>query len=175
MVTATNEPAEVFQIPHNRTAEQAVLGSLLLDNSLIDEAITLVFPTDFYIKSNRTIYEAMIRLQENGSAIDPVLLEKELTRTKQLESIGGMAYVASLLDGVVRTSNLAHYTQILREETRYRELLKISGQMRAAVLSRKKDAQSLCLEYEQLISTIYNDPHQQWFVSSAEIANQDVS
>ncbi len=174
MVTATNETTEIFQIPHNKNAEQALIATLILDNSLMDEANSLLTPADFYIKSNRAIYEAMVHLHENGSAIDPVLLERELTRTKQLEVVGGMAYIASLLDGAVRTTNLEHYAKILREETRYRELLRLSGQIRAGVLTRKKDAQSLCLEYEQQIAGIYNDPHQQWFVSSAEIVNQEV-
>src|SRR5262245_50183821 len=101
-------------LPQNLEAERAVLGAILLDNGLCNQAVELLKRDDFFLDSHRRIFERMIVLSETARAIDMITLKEELTRAGDLEFVGGMAYVASLLDGAVRTSNIEQYAKIIK-------------------------------------------------------------
>src|SRR5262249_48922301 len=96
-------------LPQNVEAERAVLGAILLDSSLCNQAVELLRRDDFFLDSHRRIYDKMLLLSDTGRAIDLITLQEELVRAGELEQIGGMAYMASLLDGAVRTSNMEYY------------------------------------------------------------------
>ena len=81
-------------LPSSIEAERLILGVVLLDNVAINQAAENLKPDDFFIGSNRRIYEKMIALYERGQAIDPVTLQEELRRAGELELVGGPAYIA---------------------------------------------------------------------------------
>ena len=68
-------------LPHSVEAERAILGSVLLDNSLVNHAIELLRPEDFYVRAHQFVFRAMIALSERGSEIDPLLLSEPVTVT----------------------------------------------------------------------------------------------
>jgi replicative DNA helicase len=67
-------------LPNSAEAERAILGSVILDNGLVSQAIELLKPDDFYVPSHRRIFLAMISLFERGSEINPILVGEELRR-----------------------------------------------------------------------------------------------
>jgi len=120
-------------VPHNVEAEEAVLGSLLIDI----EAATRVTPTlkagDFYIQKNAWIYEAICALYERHEPVDFVTLCDELERQEQLEEIGGAAYITHLINAVPSAIHAESYARIVRDASRRRQALAVASHLAQAV------------------------------------------
>jgi hypothetical protein len=103
-------------LPVNLSAEQSILGAILLDNSCYAQAASLLRADDFSLDSHRRVYAHMCTLGESGRPIDFVTLTEELTRNKELEAVGGIAYITSLTDGLPRAQNIESYIRIVRDK-----------------------------------------------------------
>src|SRR5437763_919730 len=84
--------------PQNIEAEQAVLGSLLLENDFLHEVVTFLDVKDFYRDTHQTIYRAILDLYDLGKAIDAITLSEELTRREQYKAIGGEETLRQIID-----------------------------------------------------------------------------
>ena len=87
-------------LPASADAERAILGAILLDNTAYSQAAEHLQAEDFSLDSHRRIYLRMMELAEVGRAIDFVTLTEQLGQHKEIESVGGVAYVTSLTDGL---------------------------------------------------------------------------
>src|ERR687896_2151551 len=83
-------------LPNSSEAERAILGAIIIDNTLVTQAIEQLKPADFYVPSHRRIFLAMIALFERGSEINPILIGEELRREGELESTGGVTFITNL-------------------------------------------------------------------------------
>jgi len=113
----------ISTLPANIEAERSILGAILLDNLAFNQAAEHLRPEDFSLDSNRRIYSRMIDLAESSRPIDIVTLVEELSRNKELQAIGDMAYVSSLLDGVPDRPSIEHYVKIVRDKALLRGLI----------------------------------------------------
>lgn len=111
-----------FQIPANIEAEKVCLGAVLLDNQAWDEVATLQ-PDDWHIDSHRRIRMAMKRLLDAGSPIDIVTLANYLNSRHEVEAVGGVAYLASLTEGLPRRPVVEEYVRILKDKGMLRRLI----------------------------------------------------
>src|SRR3954465_9729691 len=93
-------------LPHNLEAERSVLGAILVHNDAFNLAAQVVEPADFYRDAHRRIYDKMISLNERNNAIDFTRGKVGLARGGTLEGVGAPAYIASLVDGVPRATNV---------------------------------------------------------------------
>ena len=118
-------------LPCNLEAERSILGAILLDDKAIHVVLGSLRTEDFYLESHRRIFDKMIALTADGTAIDLVTLKNDLQRSDDLESAGGAAYLASLTDGMPRAVNIEHYAQIVKEKATLRRLIQISNEMMA--------------------------------------------
>ena len=111
--------------PHNLEAEKAVLGAVLLDSSLFNQAAQVLRADDFYLESHRRVFRAFAAISEKGAAeaIDMVTLREALAREGSLEDAGGAAYLSSLIDGLPRYSNIEHYARIVKDKSLLRRLI----------------------------------------------------
>src|SRR5438309_10308134 len=96
------------------SAERSVLGGILLDNRRYAEAAERLKPEHFYLDAHRRIYKHMIALAESARPIDMITLTEALDRAKELETVGDVAYVSGLIDGVPERS-IKHYVDIVHE------------------------------------------------------------
>lgn len=110
-------------LPHNLEAERALLGAILIDNGGFVRCAAQVDSRDFYRDAHRRLYSAMAALDERGQVIDLVTLRDELSRSGDLDDIGGPVYVASLVDGVPRSINVEHYATIIRRDSATRRAM----------------------------------------------------
>ncbi|MGH9650246.1 MAG: DnaB-like helicase N-terminal domain-containing protein, partial [Terriglobales bacterium] len=93
-------------LPASVEAERSVLGAILLDNFAYNQAAEApLHPEDFSLDSHRRIYARMAELSESSRPIDLITLTEELGRHKEVEAVGGVAYITSLTDGVPRRPN----------------------------------------------------------------------
>src|SRR5205807_862011 len=93
-------------LPSSPDSERAILGSIILDNSLIAQAVELLDPDDFYVPSHRRIFKAMIFLFEHSSEITPILIGEHLKRDNSLDSVGGIILLTNLTYGLPNISSL---------------------------------------------------------------------
>ena len=121
---------EVGKIPpHDVEAEQAILGSMLIDKDAVINAIEVLKEEDFYREDNKTIYSAMLSLYARSEPIDIITVKSELTQIGKFETVGGLEYLASLPDKVPVVSNIENYIQIVEEKSILRKLIKASNEI----------------------------------------------
>lgn len=109
--------------PQNLEAEMALLGSILVDREMMATVAELIEPTDFYAAMHETIYTALLSLYERGEPLDKITLSEELKRRGQLEKVGGLAYLTSLMDTVPTAASAEYYANIVREKSSLRGLI----------------------------------------------------
>ncbi len=110
--------------PHNVEAEESVLGSVMLSPDAANIAFEKLQAEDFYKPAHQAIFEAVASLFDGNQPIDAVTVADQLRRTNELERVGGANYLATLLDGVPTTSNIAYYAEIVSETAARRRLLR---------------------------------------------------
>ncbi len=141
-------------LPHSLEAERAVLGTILLDNNLFDQASTMLTREDFYLGGHRKIFSKMSALSSDSRAIDSLTLREELERDRDLESVGGATYIASLLDGVPRVSNLQQYARIVKGKSLLRKLIHAANEILARSFSNDENPVDLLEQAEKAIFEI---------------------
>jgi replicative DNA helicase len=110
-------------LPASVDAERSILGGIVLNSNAYEEAAARgLTASDFVLDSHRRIYQRMTELAESSRPIDTITLVEELERHKQLETVGGVAYVSGLMDGVPDRPSIKHYVDIVREKSRLRKL-----------------------------------------------------
>jgi replicative DNA helicase len=109
--------------PQNLDAEQSILGGILLDNQALSSVLEILENTDFYSESHRKIFAAIVDLSERNEPSDLITLSNILKDKKHLDKVGGMAYLASLVDNVPSAANIASYAKIVKEKAILRRLI----------------------------------------------------
>lgn len=110
--------------PHDLQAEEAVIGSILIDPDTLVQVSTVVHPEDFYGGKTRAVYEACLALAQRGEAVNQVTVANELARTGKLEEIGGNGYLASVIASTPTSVHAEHYARIVARLATYRSLIK---------------------------------------------------
>jgi len=112
-------------LPANIDAEKTILGAILLDNAAHAEAAEKIEADDFSLDSHRRIFTRMTELMNAQRAVDIVTLANELARNKEVEAIGGVAYLASLTEGLPRRPVIEEYIRIVKDKSLLRKLMGI--------------------------------------------------
>ena len=112
-------------LPANVDAEKTILGAILLDNAAHAEAAEKIEAEDFSLDSHQRIFRRMTELINSQKAVDIITLANELSRLKEIESIGGVAYLASLTEGLPRRPVIEEYIRIVKDKSMLRKLMLI--------------------------------------------------
>jgi replicative DNA helicase len=127
-------------LPANVDAEKTILGAILLDNAAHSEAAERLEPDDFSLDSHRRIYMRMSELIDGQRAVDIVTLANELARYKEVESVGGVAYLASLTEGLPRRPVIEEYIRIVKDKSLLRKLMLICSSAIARAADQSENA-----------------------------------
>ncbi|MDR2101144.1 MAG: replicative DNA helicase [Treponema sp.] len=155
--------------PHNDEAEQAVLGSLMLDEEAISTAIQYLRPEDFYITANNRIYEAILGLFNKGLQADIITVTGELRQTGKLDEAGGPDYIASLTNVVPSSANIEYYAQTVQDYSLRRALLRVSYDISAKSFDESMDSRLVLEETQQKLFDLSDNRHTFSFKSAKEI------
>ncbi|GAB4240240.1 MAG: replicative DNA helicase [Acidobacteriota bacterium] len=136
-------------LPHSIEAERAVLGAILLDNELYYQAVGILTEHDFHHPGHRTIFRKMAELVAGSQPIDPITLHDALTRSKELEAVGGTAYLSSLLEGVPRIANLEPYARLVREKSILRQMIRRATEVLEKSYAAEEEASALLDEAQR--------------------------
>jgi len=166
----------VRSMPESLAAEAAVLGSMIIDPECIGGVVELLGGQDFYRLEHRYIFEALIALYEKnptggrfGQGIDAVLLRDELGKRKQLEAVGGVEYIAKILDSVPSSANVGYYAGIVRDKMLLRELIAAAGGILDDAYNQNGDTPELLDEAERRIFAVTDKS-----ISGSAVAVKDV-
>ena len=140
-MTAT---AEVLA-PHDLEAEQAVLGSILVDSECLSDVRGIVSPSDFFDDQHRVIFDAMLSI---GEGIDQLTVTRELARTRKLEAVGGPAYLSHLVTTLPTSVHARYYSKIVAKTAFQRRLIEASGKV--AVLADRGEGDSATIHAQAL-------------------------
>ena len=168
---ATRDQLLERPLPHSAEAERAILGSIILDNGLVNQAIELLRPEDFYIRAHQFIFRGMIALSERGAEINPILLGEELRREGALEQTGGLSYVSELTYGLPHFTNLSHYAKVVHDKSMLRQLVKVSNKITSEALEEEDEAAIILDHAEQMIFALADERTRQGFSHVKPIAD----
>ena len=157
-------------LPHNLEAERSVLGAILLHNDAFNLAAEVIDANDFFRDAHRRIFDRMVKLSERGNAIDLVTLKDELGRSGEIEQVGGPAYIAALVDGVPRSTNIEHYARIIKEKSTLRSLIFSANKILANAYQAEEDADVILDQAEHAIFAIADGKIRDGFVSLRDLA-----
>jgi replicative DNA helicase len=158
-------------LPHNLEAERSVLGAILIHNDAFNQAAEVLNPRDFFRDAHRRIFEKMVQLSERGHAIDFVTLKEELSRTGELDEVGGPAYIAALVDGLPQATNIEYYARIVREKSTLRNLIFSANKILANAYEAEQEPNQILDDAEQAIFAIAEDRVRAGFVSMRALAH----
>lgn len=142
--------------PQNIDAEKAVLGSLLLDPSMCDDVALLLRPDDFYSDANRKLYAHILAMNDEGGRIDTTLLVEHLRRAGEYEAVGGVAYLAEVVQSVAVAAHAEYYARIVRDKATLRELIHASTEVLRDAYDPTLDPRELLGRAEEKIFAVHD-------------------
>jgi replicative DNA helicase len=158
------------QPPWSEEAEISVLSAMLLDADAVARAVVMVDDAAFYREANRRVFRGMLRLYSRGEVIDPVTLSDELRSAGELEAVGGMPYLARLVDAVPTSANIEYHCRILRDKAVLRKLIEAATEIvQEAYEAPAGEVDDTLDRAEQRIFQIAQSSERQGFVWIKEI------
>ncbi len=115
--------------PQARDLEEAVLGAVLLENNALTSIIDILKPESFYVDAHKTIFQAIVKLFDEGQPVDLLTVTDKLRFMGQLESVGGAFTITELTNRVSSSANVEYYARIIMQKHIQRELIRISNQI----------------------------------------------
>ena len=155
--------------PHDIEAEQAILGSMLIDKDAVIDAMEVLRPEDFYREDNKYVYQAMVNLYNKAEPIDIITVKSELMSIQKFEAIGGMEYLAILPDKVPLVSNADKYIKIIEEKSILRKLIKAADDIQGMGYSQNEEIDTVVDQAEKMIFNIMQGKNQKGFTAIKDV------
>ena len=161
--------------PHNSDAEQAVLGSLLLDWGRAGDVMQVLKSHDFYSLQNQLVYESLLHLYAAGTRGDILTLADDLTKRGKLDDAGGIAYLSTLTDVVPTSANVSYYTGIVQDQSTRRSLIGLSSEIKADSFDETKESRMVLEEAEKKIFALTDSTQSAKILGMQEIVTDTVN
>lgn len=147
--------SEEQQLPHSVEAEQAVLGGLMLTNDSFDTVASVISEKDFFAQDHQLIFQTMRSLSGDSKPLDVITLSEALQNNKDLEQVGGAAYLVELANNTPSSANIGAYAQIVLERSVIRQLITAASDIvKKGFNPLGSDSSSLLAEAERKLSDI---------------------
>lgn len=140
--------------PHSLEAEEALLGSLLIDPDAIFDITPFLRADAFYRAQNRTVYEAILALNDRREPLDLVTLTEELRRQEQLEAVGGEPYIISLINAVPTAINAVNYGRLVEATALRRQLIGAANTIANLAYNEAEDVSVVIDRSEQALFSV---------------------
>jgi replicative DNA helicase len=129
--------------PQNIEAEQSILGAVLLENDALPKAIEVLSSEDFYRESHRKLFNVMIELFEKNEVIDLITVSEVLKRKNELDDVGGVTYLSTLVSMVPTAANVRYHSKIVKQKALLRALLRSATEIAAKVYESPMEADEM--------------------------------
>ncbi len=142
------------QLPHNLEAEQAVLGSMLIDQNCIKDVMDKLQPGDFYLQQNRDIFETMYTMFSYSRPIDPVTVVGEMQKNGTFDENTTQNYIIQLMDITPTSANVMEYVALVRGKSLLRSVATAAGEITSMVREGSGDPEDVLEVAEQKIYAV---------------------
>jgi replicative DNA helicase len=143
--------------PQNLEAEASVLGAVLLENEALNRVIEILQEDDFYRNAHRRIFAAILHLYEHSEPVDLITLSEVLKTRGELDAVGGIEYLNSLVNGVPTAANISYYAKIIKEKAILRKLINRATEIVSQSYSNSGDVDEFIDQAERTIFEISED------------------
>ena len=158
--------------PQNLEAEEAILGSILLDPEAISRVVDVLKIDAFYLNAHREIYRTALMLHGQGKPTDLTTMAAWLQDQGKLDQVGGQSKLAQLLDRIISTANVDQYAELVMDKYLRRQLIKVGNQVIAFGYDTKQPLSTILQESEQKIFALTQDRPRGGLIATAEILTQ---
>ena len=141
-------------LPHNREAEEAVVGAVLINQEVYYDVAQFLSADDFYIHRNKWIWEAFTRLHEQRFPIDLLTLSEELDRSNQLADVGGSSYITSLINQVPSSLNAESYGRIVEGHSVRRKMITAANKIASIAYNEASSIDDVMNEAEKAVFNV---------------------
>ena len=159
-------------LPHDLEAEEAVVGSMLIDGDSFLRVAPLIKPEDFYRDKNQICFAACVSLFQRSEAIDQVTLARELSRTNQLDIVGGMAYLSHLVSITPTSAHSEYYAQTVARTATMRKLIDAASKISAIGYGDTEDVEITLRQAEDVLFHVRSGQAERGFVALRNIYDQ---
>ncbi len=129
----TDEELLMRQLPHSVEAEQAVLGSMLIDSRCVPQVIEHLRPEDFYLRQNRDIYETIYSMFSFSATIDPVTVLEQMRQNGVYDENNSRNYILQLMDTTPTAANVGEYVEIVQDKALLRRVAETADEVTGLV------------------------------------------
>ena len=170
---ASPEPVEPL---HDREAERAVLGAMLMDTDVIPRVMPILgeTPDAFFTTDHQIIYSAAVDIYDQHSKADILLVADQLKKTDQLKRVGGTIYLYDLQARIVETENTEFHAQIVRDKWMRRQLIQASATIREIAQNGEKDLVDVLDESQEEIFRLNSLNVNRGFIPLGSLINQSL-
>jgi replicative DNA helicase len=158
-------------LPSSEESERVILGAILLDNSLMAQALEHLKAEDFYSPLNRRVFAAMTALFEKQKQIDPILIGEEIKKDGSLDVIGGTTTITNLTFGLPHFSDIGEYVNVVRDKSVVRNLIRACNAITSEALSEEQDTKDILDSAERRIFAIAEGRTKESFARIAPVAD----
>ena len=155
--------------PQNVEAEQSIIGAILIDNEALPKALEIIGIDDFYKTSHRKIFRSMVELFDRNEPIDLITLTDFMKRSDELEAVGGVSYLSSLVNMVPTAANIKYHSKIVREKGLLRSLLRSATEIASKVYEDNLEAEEMVDYAEKSIFDISDKRVKASFITLKEL------
>ena len=159
-------------LPHSIEAEEALVGSLLIDGQCISRVAPLLQPGDFYRERNQICYDAAVALFERDNAIDQTTLAGELGRTEKLDAVGGMSYLSHLVAITPTSVHSEDYAEIISRTAVMRKLISAAARISELGYNDTDDLDGTLRQAEDALFAVRGSRQTRGFVPLRQIYDQ---
>jgi replicative DNA helicase len=162
-------------MPQSPDAERAILGAILINNHAFYRVIGTIDTDDFFKDAHRTIFATMRRMAEQSREIEPLTLKEELAKHAQLDQVGGIAYIAALVDVVPDVANVERYARIVKEKSMLRRLIVMGNSVMRAALDAPSEPSEVLTIAEKTLYEIAEGSTDKGFVGLDRITRTNMA
>ena len=160
-------------LPQNKEAEQAVLGSILIDQNAMNLVLEEINEDDFYDENHKKIFSSMVDLEKENKPIDILTLYDKLkTKKSLLKEVGGSSYLSQLVEIVPSSTNVSFYAKSVKEKSVLRSMIKTASEIIVESQTDQVVVDEFVDEAEKKLFEISQNKKRSGFVSSAELAKE---
>ena len=138
-------------MPHSMEAEQAVIGSMLMDRDAMESALEILQPDDFYGRQYGTLFQAIRELNTENKPVDLVTLQERLKENNVPEELAGMDFIREVLGSVPTSANVKYYAKIVKEKSLMRRLIRTTEEITAQCYQGTDNVEALMDSTEKKI------------------------
>jgi replicative DNA helicase len=168
-MAAFADPLSASGIPSSIHTEIAILGAMLLDAVAISDATAKLRADDFSLDSHQRIYHVILELLASNHAVDFLTVQDALSKKRELEAIGGPAYLAYLTEGIPRNLNIESYVRIVKDKSLLRQLMSIFSEGMAQASDQTEEATKVLNDVEARLADVADSAINRGFSGIGEI------